>query len=236
MQPGQDYASKSPFGSAYKFNLARSVWQAERGERRGEGSLDLLLRHRKANFGPLAQDIGIRLIFDGHTVHLERVDPMDVPGLAEKLPAPKRVLAELREVGEATPEQLADATGLAEKTVRNALTALRKDGQAASDGARWRAIPDSHPINSRESGIVSAASAPTCPHRPPGEADDRWRHGDGGGDPHVCACCGASVRAELWQDDGLCPSCRNGQQVKEGVGHLTRLALDLGARLVEKGG
>ena len=77
-----------------------------------------------------------------------------------------------------------------------------------------------------------ADGSPVCPHRPPGEADDRWAHGDGGPDSHVCRCCGASVRPELWAD-GLCSVCRNGQRAKEGSGHLVRLALDLGARPVE---
>ena len=71
-----------------------------------------------------------------------------------------------------------------------------------------------------------------CPHRPPGEVEDSWAHGDGGPSPCACACCGASVRPDLWTD-GLCPPCRNGRRVKDGSGHLLRLALDLGAKVVE---
>jgi hypothetical protein len=70
-----------------------------------------------------------------------------------------------------------------------------------------------------------------CAHRPAGEVEDRWAHGDGGPDPCICACCGAPVHPDLWID-GLCPPCRNGQQAKAGSGHLVRLALDLGAREV----
>ena len=76
---------------------------------------------------------------------------------------------------------------------------------------------------------------PPCPHRPLGEVEDRWQHGAGGDDPHACACCGGPVAPEHWQD-GFCPVCRNGQQVKAGSGHLVRLALDMGATPVEKGG
>jgi DNA-binding transcriptional ArsR family regulator len=169
MQAGQDYGAKSPFGSAYKFNLARSVWQVERGERREEGTLDLLLRHRKANFGPLARDIGVRLTFGSDAVCLERVNPLDVVGLAEKLPAHERVWGELSHLEQATAEELAEATGLPEKTARNALTALRKAGRAVTESGRWRAIPNSHPIIERESGIVS--EPPACPHRPPGQKE-----------------------------------------------------------------
>jgi hypothetical protein len=70
-----------------------------------------------------------------------------------------------------------------------------------------------------------------CPHRPVGEAEDRWAHGDAGDDPCVCKCCGGPVALDQWQDS-LCPPCRNGQPVKAGSGHLTRLAQDMGAREV----
>jgi hypothetical protein len=72
-----------------------------------------------------------------------------------------------------------------------------------------------------------------CSHRPPGEVEDRWAHGDGGADPKVCACCGAPVRPDLWTD-GLCAVCRNGRQA--GSGHLARLGLDLGAKATPKAG
>jgi len=74
---------------------------------------------------------------------------------------------------------------------------------------------------------------PTCPHRPPGEVEDRWAHHDGGPDAHACACCGGPVAPDQWQD-GLCSVCRNGHPVKDGSGHLVRLAFDLGAKVVRQ--
>lgn len=110
---------------------------------------------------------------------------------------------------------------------------LRKDGLADTDSGRWRAIPDSRSYIDKESGIVSdEAPAGSCPHRPPEEAEGRWARVAATDDPHVCRCCGGHVRTDLWVD-GLCPVCRNGRPVKEGSGHLVRLALDLGAKLVE---
>jgi DNA-binding transcriptional ArsR family regulator len=232
MQQGQDYAAKTPFGSAYKYNLARSIWQVEKADKR-EGSLDILLRHRKANFGPLLQDIGVRLTFEGHTVRLDRVNPAEVPGLFEKLPARERVLAALREVSRARVEELVEATGLPEGTARNALTALRKDSKVETDSGWWRAIPSSRSYIGKELGIVSEQALTTsCLHRPPGEVEDRWTRGIGGDDPHVCRCCGGPVRPDSWAE-GLCSVCRNGRRVADGRGHLVRLALDLGARLAE---
>jgi hypothetical protein len=71
-----------------------------------------------------------------------------------------------------------------------------------------------------------------CPHRLPGEVEDRWAHGGGRSDAAVCRCCGFRVRADLWAG-GLCPVCRDGRPARVGSGHLLRLALDLGAKLVE---
>lgn len=108
-------------------------------------------------------------------------------------------------------------------------------------------VPEKQPLSDTEMGGGTLSTvgtiesphlgdgAPACPHRPPGEAEDRWAHGDGGPDPHVCACCSGPVRPDLWVD-GLCPACRDGRPVKEGSEHLVRLAFDLGARVVEKSG
>ena len=153
MQQGQEYSAKTPYGSAYKGNLARSVWQIERGESR-DNTLDILMSHRKTNFGPLMDAIGVRVTFDGPVVRFERGDPGAIASLAQKLPAKARVEAELRKGG-GTPEELVDATGLKEGTVRNALTTLKKEGKADSEGGIWRLIPDSFPYRVNESGIVS---------------------------------------------------------------------------------
>jgi len=71
-----------------------------------------------------------------------------------------------------------------------------------------------------------------CPHRPPGEAEERLARAGRAADLFACACCGGPVRPDLWVD-GLRPVCRNGRPVKEGSGHLTRAALHMGARRVE---
>ena len=89
-------------------------------------------------------------------------------------------------------------------------------------------VEDAAADNAQQDSDLDDAAAPPCPHRPPGEADDRWAH-QGGPDPCVCACCDGPVRPDLWAD-GLCPVCRNGRPVS---GSLVRLAVDLGAKVVE---
>jgi hypothetical protein len=124
-QQGQSYQSKGAFGSVFKTNLARSVIQAQATER-GEGTLTVRLRQKKHNFGPLAEPFGAKLSFTEEAVVLEAVE-LEASELAEEatLNAADRVKLAL-EGGPAYPWEIAEHTGLAVKTVKNALTGLRK--------------------------------------------------------------------------------------------------------------
>lgn len=161
-QMGHDYAQKTPYGNAYKFNLARAVWQLERGERGIDGEAVALLRHVKSNFGPLCPEIGVRLAFDpssrGLTVRMSRINPTEVPELVDKLTALDRVRAELRDSEDSSPVEIAEATSIPEGTVRNCLTKLRRSNKAESQDGRWRLKFTNHdPYKGNESGIVSDA-------------------------------------------------------------------------------
>ena len=125
LQQGQSYQSKGAFGSVFKTNLARSVIQAQATER-GEGTLTVRLRQKKHDFGPLAEPFGVKLSFTDQAVSLEAVE-LDASELAEEatLNATDRVKLAL-ESGPAYPWEIAEHTGLALKTVKNALTGLRK--------------------------------------------------------------------------------------------------------------
>ncbi len=133
LQAGQSYQSKGAFGSVYKNNLARSVIQVEATER-GEGTLTLRLRQKKHNFGPLAEPFGANLTFAEDEVALEPVE-LAAAELAQEatLNATDRVKLAL-EQGPAYPWEIAEFTGLAVKTVKNALTGLRKQGLVEPTG------------------------------------------------------------------------------------------------------
>jgi hypothetical protein len=133
LQAGQSYQSKGAFGSVFKTNLARSVIQAQATER-GEGTLTVRLRQKKHNFGPLAEPFGVKLSFTEEAVGLEALE-LDASELAEEatLNATDRVKLSL-ESGPAYPWEIAEHTGLALKTVKNALTGLRKQGTVEATG------------------------------------------------------------------------------------------------------
>jgi hypothetical protein len=125
LQQGQSYQSKGAFGSVFKTNLARSVIQAQATER-GEATLTVRLRQKKHNFGPLAEPFGAKLSFTEEAVSLEGVE-LDASELAEEatLNSTDRVKLAMED-GPAYPWEIAEKTGLALKTVKNALTGLRK--------------------------------------------------------------------------------------------------------------
>jgi len=133
LQAGERYQSKRAFGSVFKTNLARSVVQVEARDRE-EGRLAATLRQTKHNFGYRADPFGVVVEFseEAITVSPEKLDPAD---LAEEgtLNSTDRVRLALED-GPAYPVQIAEATGLAVKTVKNALTKLRKAGEVEATG------------------------------------------------------------------------------------------------------
>jgi len=132
-QGGQKYQDKSAFGSVYKSNLVRSTIQVEATES-GEGSLTVRARQKKTNFGSLARPFGIQLGFTEEAVTLDSTE-LDSYELAEEgtLNATDRVKLALGD-GPAYPWEIADATELQVKTVKNALTGLRKQGIVEATG------------------------------------------------------------------------------------------------------
>jgi hypothetical protein len=127
LQAGQSYQQKGAFGSVYKANLARSVIQVEATER-GEGTLTVRLRQKKHNFGPLVKPFEAKLSFSEEMVTLEAVE-LAAAELADEgtLNAKDRIRLVLQE-GPAFPADLAEATGLALKTVKNRLGEMRRAG------------------------------------------------------------------------------------------------------------
>jgi hypothetical protein len=133
LQAGERYQNKGAFGSVYKSNLARSVIQAEATER-GEGTLSVRLRQKKHNFGELAMPFEVKLSFTEEMVTLEAVE-LAASELADEatLNAKERIKLALQG-GPKFPADLAEATGLALKTVKNRLGELRRTGIVAATG------------------------------------------------------------------------------------------------------
>jgi hypothetical protein len=91
---GED-GDKKPFGSAFWFNGARSIWYVKAAES-GTGRLELGFFHRKSNLGPLRHPVALTLRFQaGHTL-FERASISDTPEFAEKLSVRQKMVELLR--------------------------------------------------------------------------------------------------------------------------------------------
>lgn len=125
-QGGQRYQDKRQFGSTYKGLLARSVIQVE-AKRRGENSLTVTLRQTKHNFGALAEPFGAKLDFSPDSVKVGEATLNATEIAGEQPPnATDRVMSVLESGPAHYPQEIAEATGLAVKTVKNVLTEFRK--------------------------------------------------------------------------------------------------------------
>ena len=134
-QAGEGYQSKGAFGSAYKEHLSRSLIQVEAGDRSADkGTLNVRLRHKKTNFGALAEPFDVSLSFSDEMIiaSMRDLTPSD-RAQETTLNAEDRVVAALED-GPAYTDELVEATGLVRGTVKNKLTALKKAGRVETTG------------------------------------------------------------------------------------------------------
>ena len=137
-QPGTGYAYARPWGSFAKRAKARHAVLLAPADGGG-----LVLRVTKSNVARPGALVGLEVVYDADAIRVVplRLDDEALSGIEQHLPPLELVWRTLARLGEATPDQLAEETGLAVGTVRNKLTALRKQGRVEPTGdGRWRAV------------------------------------------------------------------------------------------------
>ena len=128
---GQKYKDKTAFGSVYKTNLSRNVWQLQ-GLDSTDGKAVLAMHHKKTNFGPLRDSLGLTMNFgQSFTVELSEISAEHAPELGIDY----EIKTYLKEK-DATAEEMADATGHPVKTIKNHLTRLKGAGKVIDTGER----------------------------------------------------------------------------------------------------
>ncbi len=136
MQSGDDYGSKSPFGSTYKEYFGRAIWQLELMDSY-EGAFTVLLRNRKTNVGPKWPDWGVEVKFVNERGRdLVTFGQADITQgkFAEKVNLETRIIQSLDKDGEGTAQKVAERLTTAEKPV-NENSVLTKLGQLRKRGA-----------------------------------------------------------------------------------------------------
>lgn len=130
---GEKYRDKTAFGSVYKQNMTRNIWQLQRNPEPGdnENEVRLALYHRKSNFGPLRETIHLKATF-GESFTLETTEP-DMT-FSDSLTTEEQVLAGFINIGRGTALAVSEETGIALKTVRNKITTLKSKGKLVPAG------------------------------------------------------------------------------------------------------
>jgi DNA-binding MarR family transcriptional regulator len=113
--------------------LSRSRIQVEAKDR-GEGTLSVVLRQNKANFGALASPFRVKLTFSEEQISMQREELGEEELREERtLNSSDRILLALRD-GPTYPHDLVEPTGVKLGTVKNALTGLRREGLIEDTG------------------------------------------------------------------------------------------------------
>lgn len=112
---GED-GDKKPFGSAFWYNGARSIWFVKAAEA-SPGRLELGFFHRKSNLGSLRHPVALTLKFESDRTRFERASIADNPELAEKMSV-RQKMYELLGHGALTIAEIAERLDEKPDTVR----------------------------------------------------------------------------------------------------------------------
>lgn len=114
-----------PFGSAFFWNGMRSGWEVRKAEESPPDTLDLGIYHRKTNDVLRERPFGVRVQFDGADgpIRFSRGELSDSPDLIGRTSLSTRIHAALRR-GALDTNELAEAVGVSEGTVRSAVRRL----------------------------------------------------------------------------------------------------------------
>jgi len=132
---------KTPFGSVYKNNSARSTWRVASKHPIGSDSLDVGLIHAKVNEGSPHNPLAFHFDFTNNEhnrvvrADVSRTEAADA--LFEHLSDSERILAVLKEGGKLHYKELAAETGISPKNASVYLGRLREADQVVQLGAGY---------------------------------------------------------------------------------------------------
>ena len=133
-----DHTNKegSLFGSVYKFNAARMVFECKKDQQQGEDQLVFGMFHKKSNNGKLMNPMGLKLNFSEESITLERKDVRDTR-LEEHMNVRQRIENLLRK-GALTVSQIAEELDKTESHVRKALSESKnRYGAVDNYNGKW---------------------------------------------------------------------------------------------------
>ncbi|MBT9133167.1 MAG: hypothetical protein DDT33_01703 [Firmicutes bacterium] len=129
-----------PFGSVYKFNSARSIYEIRKTQEVGEDRMEIGIYHRKANSGRLQKPFSLEIAFFGGSdsaIIFSRSDIREVPGLVEGLTLQDQIAAVLRH-GAMSVAEIASEINAQQASVRAKLNQHKnRFVKADAMGKKW---------------------------------------------------------------------------------------------------
>lgn len=123
-QVANDTSVQGPYGSVYKTNSARSVYELRAGEENEDGSRVIVMHHRKANRTRRQDPVAIRITRDDAHIHLERTElPATAPAFGRQvMSAAEKVWQALSDGRRMTAEDIAEEASIRPESVRKAIS------------------------------------------------------------------------------------------------------------------
>ena len=132
MTKGPDSQEKGAFGSVYKRNSARSMWEMRQA---ADGELSMGLYHRKANRSRLSPPVGLSLEivedddYNVQSARFSRCDVTDDPELVKGVSAPLRILSALKHGAMGLESICEGLQDVPRQTIEPALSRMVKSGK-----------------------------------------------------------------------------------------------------------
>lgn len=128
-----------PYGSRYKWNLSRNVFEVRKQQEPGENQLKVGIYHRKCNAGQLMRPLGYSISFGEGGVYFSTADVRDEPDLRGGMTVKARIKAALRG-GLMDADGIALETGINVSQVRPRLSELHKAGEVVNVKGMWALV------------------------------------------------------------------------------------------------
>jgi hypothetical protein len=132
-----DKAVAKPYGSIYKVNLARSVWELRRAQGTEE-EVHLGLFHRKVNKGSLRAPMGVEVRHGEHVVSFKTEEIAD-ESLVVALGNTPRIVRALTG-GPLEVKDIAEVTGIGEAVIRTTLNRGRETQFVKLPDHKWALV------------------------------------------------------------------------------------------------
>lgn len=135
-----DASRRNPYGSIFKTNLARSVWELRKDEdMSADATVYAALRPIKINDGPIRAPIGLRIIHDSDSTVIRSAD-LEAMSAAEGS-APRRIVTLLARRGMLDRDAIAEAMpDVRRNSLRVALHRLERAGEIIELDGRYGAV------------------------------------------------------------------------------------------------